>query len=723
MELRKSKGRQSVPRRTIAAALALTCLAFTANTYAFKQPIHEEITEEELSTLGFDELSCDEVGDSSYWTDLTEMLNEAAHVDNNRLDAGSARLRNKIDEVVGALQSCERRDALDALGAALHTVQDVFAHSNAVDNGHPVDLLGMANGDAFTCDAANNFAPAGLVSGYFSLGGFALGDQCMGMQPGRCCHRDLNKDDAGVPNGARFPLAAQSARAKTREYVQMVIDELHAKVGGDQATQLEKMLKERQRTMMFVIDDTGSMYTDIAGVRSAALSFVDGLIAGDEAPTLGLVSFKDSANDRGEFCDVDQFRSAINSLYAWGGGDCPEASNTALLTALGKFPLISTDMQMRGGRILLATDASAGDAALGPLVAAQAAIKGVGIDAILTGDCYAEESASLALAGSTPFVPSDNRDGTAGPARAAMAPLATIAAKDPLTSRSARTQLKALTAQTGGVLFNVTRYEVDDVVPTLLELSAPDSALVRGWRISKASGAIGDVEIPVDESFQGKISFMVTASTSTGLPSFTLLDPAGNVVNATTPGVTRLKLSSVDKYTVTTPMQGTWRIRFPTAGDFVVRAFGQSALLASDIRLLDPAVPPVTPDIDLMPVEGQPVIGKELVVDVGVTAAVASVDAVAVRAENGTLLQTLFPSMNRARSYRVAFVPPAQPFLLEVAGTSVGGAGFARQTALPVRPQAVALSVFPKTAMASAGSAADIDVTVTNASGADAVYT
>ena len=304
-----------------------------------------------------------------------------------------------------------------------------------------------------------------------------------------------------------------------------------------------------------------------------------------------------------------------------------------------------------------------------------------------------------------------------------MAPLATIAAKDPLTSRSARTQLKALTAQTGGVLFNVTRNEVDDVVPTLLELSAPDSVLVRGWRVSKMSRAIGDVEIPVDESFREKISFMVTASTSAALPSFTLLDPVGNVVTATTLGVTRLKLGSVDKYTVTTPMQGTWRMRFKTAGDFVARAFGQSALLASDIRLLDPAIPPVTPDIDLMPVEGQPAIGKDLVVDVGVTAAVASVDAIAVRAENGTLLQTLVPTMYRARSYRVSFVPPAEPFLLEVAGTSVGGSDFVRQTALPFRPQAVALSVFPKTAMASAGSSADIDVTVTNAASTDAVYT
>jgi len=35
------------------------------------------------------------------------------------------------------LNACERRKALNALGEALHTVQDVFSHSNSIDNGIP----------------------------------------------------------------------------------------------------------------------------------------------------------------------------------------------------------------------------------------------------------------------------------------------------------------------------------------------------------------------------------------------------------------------------------------------------------------------------------------------------------------------------------------------------------------------------------------------------------
>lgn len=706
-----------------ASALALAFLFNASDCYAFKQGIHEDITEQELMGSGFDEDSADEVGDSSYWTDAFEASNEAAHVDNNRLDLGSQRLVSKKSAVVEALKSCRRRDALDSLGEALHTVQDVFAHSNAVDNNIPVSLLTMQRGSAW-CDAEANFAPDGLVSGYFSMSGYLTGDQCSDVLPGQCCHRDLNKDDAGVPNGANYLRANISARDATLDYVQMVVDDLYASVSVDQASQLETMLKKRQRTLSFVIDDTGSMSNDIAGVRSAALGVLDGVVAAGEAPTLGLVTFKDSVRDYGEFCDIDTFRSQISSLYASGGGDCPEASNSALLASLSNFPLINTDMQLRGGRILLATDASAGDYMLGPLVAAQAAIRGVGIDAILTGDCYAEESASTMRALSIPspsFIPSDNKDPEVTKL-AATAFAVTPTASDPLASYSARTQLKALTAQTGGVLFNVARVEVDDVVPTLMELGAPDTAVIRSWRIRSTMGAAGDIEIPVDETFDKQISFIVTASTASALPTFTLLDSAGNVVDATTPGVTRLSLSSVDKYTVSNPIPGTWRVRFDNPGDFIIRAFGQSSLQTADMRLLDSSVAPLTPDLDIMPLEGQPAIGKEMGVDLAMTSTAGSVDAMVLRREDGTPLVSLTPTEVRSGHYRVSFVPPDEPFLMEVVGRSAGGMAYLRQTPVPVHPQSVAMRVNPKMTSAMVGTAADINVTVTNTADTDVVY-
>lgn len=710
----------------VSSTFVLASLLAPVESHAFEPSSHEDITESELTSMGFDENSADEVGDSSYWTDAFESTNPAAHVDNNRLDLGSTRLNSKKTSVIKALKQCRRRNALDELGAALHTVQDVYAHSNAIDNGLSVDLFKMQRGTAW-CDPSANFAPGGLVSGYFSTFGWLTGNQCRYVRPGQCCHYDLNKDKDSAPNGARFPAAYAAAQDATRDYVQAVIDDLHTDVGGDQATFLENMLKERQRSLSFVIDDTGSMSSDIAGVRSAALGILDSMVAGGEAPSLNLVTFKDSATDYGMFCDIDEFRSAISGLYASGGGDCPEASNSGLLESLGNFPLISTDMQMRGGRIVLATDASAGDYMLGPLVAAQAAMRGVSIDAILTGDCYAEESVS-SVSGlrtlSSTFVPSDNNDPMTSKLSAvslASTP-GIMSSYDPLSSRSARTQLKALTAQTGGVLFNVSRVEVDDVVPTLLELSSPDTAVIRSWKISSDMGAAGEIEIPVDDSFGSQVSFMITASTAAALPAFTLIDPDGNTVDTTSADVTRLLLSSVDKYTISNPATGIWRMHFDNPGDYIVRAFGESALHTADIRFYDPSVKPLTPDLDIMPMEGQPASGKELGVELAMTSAAGSIESMVLRLEDGTTLLSFTPTEVRTGHYRVSFIPPAEPFFIELAGQTTGGVTYLRQTLVPVYPQSVAMRVEPKMATAQVGTAVEIAVTVSNTGDSDATY-
>ncbi len=144
------------------------------------------------------------------------------------------------------------------------------------------------------------------------------------------------------------------------------------------------------------------MFDDIAGVQAAANRFLDQLVASDEAPTLGLVSFKDDVTNRGLTCNIDQLRAQINGLFASGGGDCPEAMNAALLSAIQTFPRGRSDIQLLGGRILLATDASARDPGLGPTVADEAFLRGISVDAILTGDCVPESAAPvLALAPGT----------------------------------------------------------------------------------------------------------------------------------------------------------------------------------------------------------------------------------------------------------------------------------------------------------------------------------
>lgn len=447
---------------------------------------------------------------------------DAAHVDSNSFGDASVRLKDKREAVVNALGSCERREALNEFGRGLHTVQDVFSHSNSVNNGHPInDLLSMSGGAA-TCSLPN-FAPGGLVSGYFNLDAFLavklqpplfsdIG-QCIGRPLGSCCHLDLNKDDPGAANGARHSQALSAAKTGTETYLGLVEDKIRENYPEPKATQLLKMFKKKQRSVYFVIDDTGSMSDDIDGVQSAANSLLDEIIAGDEAPTLGLVSFKDSANDRGISCDIEQLRNDINGLFASGGGDCPEASNSAMLQALIHFPANDlSDMQAQGGRLILATDASAGDANLGPTVAVEAQSRRVSIDAILTGDCVAEETPGIAGVATTPAMFSNNDIGASRtPILAAGPTIAAANPSDPQTSLSARTQLRALTQITGGVLFNVERIEVGQVVPTLLELSKPETAVIFSRTMTLTAGSPLEYEVPIDNTLSTDVTFMVTA--------------------------------------------------------------------------------------------------------------------------------------------------------------------------------------------------------------------
>jgi hypothetical protein len=704
---------QRAAGRPLVAALCLALPLLTASDlFAFKQGYHEQVTEAVCSARGFDTNSADEVGDSNYWTDVFESSNESAHADNNHLGGASDRLRAKRTAIGDALNRCERRPALDALGEALHTVQDIYSHSNTIDNGLPIaDLLGLANGTA-PC-ALPNFAPTGLVTGYFSVGGFFTGNQCRGIPAGMCCHRDLNKDEPGAENGARHPAALAGARTATEVYLGLVEDDIRARFGEPKATQLIKLLKRSQRMVYFVIDDTGSMGTDLAGVKAAVGSFIDQTVAGDEAPTLGLVSFKDSSNDRGISCDVNQVRGWVNGLFASGGGDCPEASNGAMLRALSHFPVIGSELQATGGRLLLATDASAGDASLGPTVVQQAIGKGVSIDTILTGDCVAEE---LTLeGGGSDIEPSCNDPEAGEPAGGSLAEPESLAT-NPLTSLSARTQLRAITEQTGGVLFSVSRTEVDDVVPTLLELSQPEIALLVSRKVTVAGGVPYVLDVPVDETLTGTVTFLVTAARFGVLPQLSLARPDGSAVLAGQPGVTVRNLSSVKSFAIGAPVVGRWRLRLDGAGDFVVRAFGRSSLRMNSLRMVEAVVDPDRPEVEAQPLEGQPLVGDAFAAHLRLSQAPLTL-AAALRRLDGTLVDDLDVSPLEdplPRRFRVSSVVPLGSFLVEASGLTAAGNEYLRVGKIPVVPQTVKVELEPRQAVAAPGAVASFAGTISN---------
>ncbi|MDP2901666.1 MAG: VWA domain-containing protein [Methylovulum sp.] len=143
-----------------------------------------------------------------------------------------------------------------------------------------------------------------------------------------------------------------------------------------------------------VIDDTGSMGGELIGVKSALTDFVNTRSSDPENITRGvsyeLISFKDSPTLRlANTEDGSAAISAVNTLSASGGGDCPEDSLGALNLSLAN---IASDENSEG-EIVLVTDASprGGDV---DAVIAQAQDLGVKVNVMLSGDCVASSAAA-----------------------------------------------------------------------------------------------------------------------------------------------------------------------------------------------------------------------------------------------------------------------------------------------------------------------------------------
>jgi hypothetical protein len=134
------------------------------------------------------------------------------------------------------------------------------------------------------------------------------------------------------------------------------------------------------------------MREEIAGVRNALQDYIDlvdlTVPAGEDPPTIQLLTFKDSVSTRITSNDLDAVRSSVGALFASGGGDCPEFSAQALQVAAGNIA--------PGGTILLATDASSQPGVDIGAVIANLRAKGVTVNTILSGDCTGISSPSKA---------------------------------------------------------------------------------------------------------------------------------------------------------------------------------------------------------------------------------------------------------------------------------------------------------------------------------------
>ncbi|ESP90860.1 Ig-like domain-containing protein [Pseudoalteromonas luteoviolacea] len=676
--------------------VALTC----TKALAFKQGIHENITDTVLKKNDFHPGSTDEVSDSNYYTDVAEPHVEAAHADNNVLDLASSRLTEKTNEIIAALENCDKRRALDALGEALHTVQDIVSHSNTVDNKHNIDdMFALQNGARFHCDQDNNFAPDGLVTGYFSLSGFLSlkpgVTQCTGMPDGECCHKFLNKDNDSQPNGDNFTAAKTAAEELTQRF----LDNLYQKIDQQFSTHAEyykNMLKKEQSKIYFVIDDTGSMGADIAGVKASVNSLLDSKLASGESPTLGLVTFKDSPSDHGLVCDIERFRSKVNSISVWGGGDCPEASGAAIHTALNQFTVSRGDLYARGGEIALFTDASPRSPALVGAARARAIVQGVKINTFLTGTCSSFRSAE-----------SVEQQNTSIDFPIETAP----------RSLSSIDQFERLSYETGGLSFKVNRREIASVLPIYLELSDLESTTLANRQVTSSAEKPGVEAINVDKTVAGHpLSVIIMKGKNTNFPGVKLLDPTGKDITNDAKVVTR-QFSSLIAMSISDTLSGSYQLILSGADStYPIRAFAKSSFRVNDVKLYQVPEREIR-HVELVPLVGQPTIGQT--VHAKVRFSQAPRDATLQLVDyTGKLIKRipLLKEPTHHRRFSAEFIVPEQAFQLHLTGQLDSGGTFTRELPNVISTQPFFLKATPQWSTAEPGEEKIIQVLLTNRS-------
>jgi hypothetical protein len=222
-----------------AASLGLLLLTLcAARASAFSKEVHEAVSRQALSDMGFDASAAGAVVAGNLQTDKDEFTDPKAHFDDERFAAGSARLNAKLSAALDALDSCDAGAAREQLGRALHAVQDFFAHSNWVENHAPSDPIDMLNlkdpPPGLVCDPKTH--KGGLTSGYYP--------DDKRPSPDKCVHAELNKDDASRPY---HELARLRALAETKAMLALfdrAIAARFAAAGPDESAYRTRLLKD-----------------------------------------------------------------------------------------------------------------------------------------------------------------------------------------------------------------------------------------------------------------------------------------------------------------------------------------------------------------------------------------------------------------------------------------------------------------------------------------------
>lgn len=638
----------------------LACLAFTMSTAlmsttnsAFMPAIHEDISAEALRAttrsvdgedLRFTDKAILEIRRANRQTDLSsDFFRAFKHFDSESFAAASAHLTQLKEQVIASITAAspDGEKARAALGTALHTVQDFYAHSNWIEIGRSGVNSALGRSAMGNPAATDAFCPAtperlggiGLTSettGYYvgllGCGPVAAG-KCYHGGPGGC--DGINKDKPGRTNH-------EAARGRAYDATIDYIDQILNASGVAGNAKAIKALMGINGTLGMVVDDTGSMGGDIQQVKNQVTAIVASVRDGAKAPDeYLLVRFGDpDVGPPFTTTNPDAYLARVGGLFASGGGDCPELSQTALLQAVGA--------SRSDSNLYLFTDATAKDSGLAGAVSAAAQRKRIKITALLTGSC-------------SPIDPAYIRN----------------------------------TSETGGQLFQLQRFELGRVFDLVRPQLSGDFVTIARKQGSFA-GAAESVTVPVDSTVTRAV-FSVTMDIK---GATTLTAPNGLAVVPGQPGITFTELTAGTLITVDSPETGAWQLSTTGTGQFAMVAQANSSIELAVFEFVE-LTNPVHPG--LAPIAGQPVAGAAMARAnmIGNTGSAAF----ELLTENGQQIAAIplaRGAENAAADEFVGNVPlPAGPFRVSVSGRDSNGFAYQRLFPTLFRAQSVRVRLDP----------------------------
>lgn len=662
--------------KRVLAVLALAALLAPSAAHAFKPGIHEDISEEALRavsttvdggrTITFTDDAIDDVRDANFFTDVGPgFFVGENHFTEELFTASSSRLVNLRNQVISLSIGDRCDDARQRLGTAYHTLQDFYAHSNWIERGmsgingalgnsvlaNPSPAIATCPGDPeVLAPGGGSIVTTAYYIGLLGCGPIPIAGKCYHGGPGGC--DGIHKDNPGRP--FHFEARARAVEA-SRVFVESILQDGRM-ASNDDAKKC--LLGVRSGTLGMVIDDTGSMGPEISAVKAQVGAIVNSVVDTDDEPEQYLlVRFGDpDVGPPFETPDAGPFLGAVNSLFASGGGDCPELAFTGLLQAVAR--------SKRDSSLFLFTDASSKDALLAPAVIAAALIKQVRITPLLTGSCSPIDPGFVAVA-----------------------------------------------EQTGGQLFFLSPFELGQVFDLVAPQLHGDFVTVARAQRTLAGGTV-ELPVPIDATMERAI-FSLSATDPVTLG---VLDPDGQPVLAGQPGVTVRSFTGGRLVGVEAPRPGLWRVVLGGTGQANVAVQGNSPLRFPTFELVE-LVNPIHEA--LAPLAGQPVLGATTTALAALRGPFAEV-GFELLDTGGDPIQPLDLELGNEHAaldeYVGSAVLPTQPFRVAAVGLDEEGNAFRRLFPPIFRVQPIEVRVVAGTLVEAlpVGATTTLAFTVTN---------